>query len=72
MPMCGPGLSRSLIGMHPFILSAVTNQLVEDRVETARRARRVSRRRLFSRGGSRGAPRVSHSPGRLRLRDAGR
>ena len=38
--MCGPRLSRSFIGMHPFILSAVTNQLAEDRAETARRARR--------------------------------
>jgi hypothetical protein len=61
-----------LIGMHPFILSAVTNQVIEDRVDTAQRARRVSRRRMFSRGGSRGAPRISGTPGRLRLRGAGR
>jgi hypothetical protein len=61
-----------LIGMHPFILSAVTNQLTEDRVETARRARRFPRRRLFSRGASRGAPRISGSPGRLRASGAGR
>jgi hypothetical protein len=65
------GLSRSLIGMHPFILSAVTNQLAEDRAETARRFRRAHARRLFSRGGRRGAPRSSVSPGRLRASGAG-
>jgi hypothetical protein len=70
--MYGRRLSRSLIGMHPFILSAVTNQVIGDRVDTAQRARRISRRRIFSRGGSRGAPQVSGSPGRLRLRGADR
>jgi hypothetical protein len=57
-----------LIGMHPFILSAVTNQLAEDRAETARRARRIPRRHLLVRGAARGAPRHA---GRLRARRIG-
>jgi hypothetical protein len=68
--MCSGCLSRIVLGMHPLILSTVTNQLAENRVDSGRRAR-ASRRRLLRRGG-RAAPRFSGHSGRLRTSGAGR
>jgi hypothetical protein len=59
--------------MQSFYTTAVVNQIIEDRVEAASRARRASgrRRRIFTRGGRRAAP-LSASSGRLRISGAGR
>jgi hypothetical protein len=52
--------------------TAVVNQLVDDRVQTAARQRRApARRRIFGRGGRAAAP-LSSPHGRLRVSGAGR
>jgi hypothetical protein len=79
--MYGPGLSRNLdlvpkapaeeTEMQSFYTATVINQIVEDRVESATRARRSPRRRrLLSRARRDAAP-LSTS-GRLRVSGAGR
>jgi hypothetical protein len=60
--------------MQSFYTTAVVNQIIEDRVEAASRARRASgrrRRRIFTRGGRRAAP-LNASSGRLGISGAGR
>ena len=58
------------IEMQSFYTATVVNQIVEDRVESATRARRSPRRRLFSRARRDAAP--LSRPGRLRVSGAGR
>ena len=58
--------------MQSFYTAAVVNQIVEDRLEDAARARRSPRRRgLFRRGERRAAPLSAHF-GRPRMSGAGR
>jgi hypothetical protein len=58
--------------MHTLNAIAIANDLVADRVDTARRARRAGRlRRRFARDERRAAP-SSPVPGRLRPSGAGR
>lgn len=56
--------------MQSFYTATVVNQIVEDRVESATRARRSPRRRLFARARRDSAP--LSTPGRLRVSGAGR
>jgi hypothetical protein len=58
--------------MQSFYTSTVVNQIVDDRVDAATRARRSPRRRrLFSRAGRRDAAPLSTPSGRLRVSGAG-
>jgi hypothetical protein len=57
--------------MQSMYTATVVNQIVEDRVENAARARRgARRRRLFARGARRAAP-LSSAPGRVGVSGAG-
>jgi hypothetical protein len=59
--------------MHGLIVKTVAEQIIEDRVATASRARRAARlRRPFARRERRAAPPSSVAPGRLRPSGAGR
>jgi hypothetical protein len=59
--------------MQSFYTSTVINQIVEDRVDAATRARRSPRRRRFlSRAGRRDPAPLSTPSGRLRVSGAGR
>jgi hypothetical protein len=58
--------------MHPLITASVANQVIEERMDTARRVRAARRRRLFARRERRDALPLSPSPGRLRPSGAGR
>ena len=52
--MWGAGLSRSFVGMHTLNARVIAAQLVEERIESASRARLFGRaRRRFARGGRR-------------------
>jgi hypothetical protein len=57
--------------MQSFYTSTVINQIIDERVDDAARARRRTgrRRRIFARGQRRGAP-LSHAPGPLRATGA--
>jgi hypothetical protein len=58
--------------MHSLNARVIAAQFVEDRLDSAARARRVGRvRRRFTRGDRRGSP-SSPIPGRLRPSGAGR
>ena len=58
--------------MHSLNARVIAAQFVEDRIDTASRARRFGRvRRRFTRGERRGAS-SSPVPGRLRMSGAGR
>jgi hypothetical protein len=58
--------------MHSLNARVIAAQFVEDRLDTAARARRFGRvRRRFTRGERRGSP-SSPIPGRLRTSGAGR
>jgi hypothetical protein len=58
--------------MQSYYTATVVNQIVEDRVDAARRAgRSPRRRRLFARGRRDAAP-LSSPTGRLRVSGAGR
>jgi hypothetical protein len=71
--MCGAVLSRSLAGMHTLNARIIADQFVEERVDSAARARRFGRvRRRFARAERRGAPSSPIPPGRLRASGAGR
>jgi hypothetical protein len=70
--MCGAYLSRSLVLMHPHIATVIAAQFVEERLDSAARARRFGRRRRrFARGERRAAP-PSPVAGRLRIGEAGK
>jgi hypothetical protein len=59
--------------MHGLIVKTVAEQIIEDRLLAANRARRASRlRRPFARRERRAAPPSSIAPGRLRASGAGR
>ena len=59
--------------MQSFYTATIVNQIVEDRVDAAARARRSPRRRrLLSRAGRRGAAPLSTPSGRLRVSSVGR
>jgi hypothetical protein len=63
--MCGGRLSRSFVTMHTLNARVIAAQYVEERIDTASRARRHGRvRRRFTRGERRAAP-SSPIPGRL-------
>ena len=72
--MYGALLSRSLVGMHSLNAQTMATQFVEERVDTAARARRFGRvRRRFARGERRASPSSSPvPPGRLSTSGAGR
>jgi len=58
--------------MQSYYTATVVSQIIEDRVESASRARKSPRRRrLFSRGARRDAP-LNAASGRLRVSGAGR
>jgi hypothetical protein len=57
--------------MHPLITASVANQVIEERMDTARRVRAARRRRLFTRRERRGVLPLSLT-GRLRISGAGR
>jgi hypothetical protein len=59
--------------MQSFYTSTVINSIIDDRVDTAARARRSAgrRRRIFARGQRRGAP-LSPAPGPVRVTGAAR
>jgi hypothetical protein len=55
--MCGGPLSRSFGTMHTLNARVIAAQIVEERIESASRARRFGRaRRRFARGGRHRAP----------------
>jgi len=58
--------------MQSFYTSTIVNQIVEDRVGAAARARRSPRRRRLSRAARRDAAPLSTPSGRLRVSGAGR
>jgi hypothetical protein len=72
--MYGVFLSRSLARMHSLNAQTMATQFVEERVNSAARARRFARvRRRFARGERRGSPSSSPvPPGRLSTSGAGR
>ena len=58
--------------MQSYYTATVVSQIIEDRVESASRARKSPRRRrLFARGARRDAP-LTAASGRLRVSGAGR
>ena len=70
--MYGRRLSRSFVGMHTLNARVIVAQLIEERIDSASRARRFGRgRRRFTRGERREAPSSSPIPGRLNV-SAGR
>jgi hypothetical protein len=58
--------------MHPLITAFVANELIDERVNRAARARRFTIRRPLSRRAARRAAVPAASPGRLRISGAGR
>ena len=59
--------------MHSLNARVIVAQIVEERIDSASRARRFGRvRRRFTRGERRAAPSSSPVPGRLRASSAGR
>jgi hypothetical protein len=65
--MCGRSLSRMMLGMHTLNARVIAAQFVEERIDSASRARRFGRvRRRFTRGERRAAP-SSPVSGRLRV-----
>ena len=59
--------------MHSLNARVIAAQIVEERIDSASRARRFGRvRRRFTRGERRAAPSSSPVPGRLRASGAGR
>ena len=59
--------------MHSLNARVIVAQIVEERIDSASRARRFGRvRRRFTRGERRAAPSASPVPGRLRASSAGR
>jgi hypothetical protein len=71
--MYGGHLSRSFNAMHTLNARIIAAQFVEERIDTASRARRFGRRRnRFLRGERRGSPSSPLPPGQLRVSGAGR
>jgi hypothetical protein len=58
--------------MHPLITTFVANELIDERVTRAARARRFTIRRPLSRRAARRAAAPATAPGRLRPSGAGR